>query len=160
MPAGNITASTRYFRPGVTSIVFATSVASQASPTRAEINAGTDLRNEVAAIDGWQVTSNFIDTPDLGSRFTSRVAGRISADDSSITFYASSNSVDVRSLLPRDTTGYVLMMDEGDFAGRKMDVFKVTVAAAPKQRSVDDPSQIQVQFAITAVPSENVTIPA
>ena len=159
MPAGNITASTRYFRPGVTSIVWATSVSNQASPTRGEINAGTDLRNEVSAIDGWQVTSNFIDAPDLGSRFTQRIAGRIAADDSSITFYASSNSVDVRSLLVRDSQGYILMMDEGDVTGRKMDVFKVTIASAPKQRSIDDPSQIQVQFAITAVPSENVTIP-
>lgn len=160
MPAGNITASTRYFRPGTTSIVFATSVATQSSPTRAEINAGTDLRNEVAAVDGWAPTSEFLETPDLGTRFTSRVAGRISADDSSLTFYSSLNSVDVRSLLPRDTTGFILFMDEGDTAGRKMDVFKVTVASAPKMRSIDDVSQIQVTFAITASPSENVTIPA
>ena len=160
MPAGNTTTSTRYFRPGVTSIVWVISVSNQASPTRAEINGGTDLRNEVSAIDGWQVTSNFIDAPDLGSRFTQRIAGRIAADDSSITFYASQNSVDVRGILVRDSTGYILMMDEGDTPGRKMDVFKVTVASAPKQRAIDDPSQIQVQFAITAVPSENVTIPA
>jgi|SRR5215216_176020 len=160
MAAPNITATTRYFRPGVTSIVFATSVASQASPTRAEINAGTDLRNEVSAIDGWAPTSEFLDAPDLGTRFTSRVAGRISVDDSSLTFYASLTSVDVRSLLPRDATGYILFMDEGDVAGRKMDVFKVTVASAPKLRAIDDVSQIQVSFSITASPSENVTIPA
>lgn len=160
MAAPNITASTRYFRPGVTSIVFCTSVGTQASPTRAEINAGTDLRNEVAAIDGWAPTSEFLDAPDLGSRFTSRVAGRITADDSSLTFYASLNSVDVRSLLPRDTTGFILFMDEGDVSGRRMDVFKVTVASAPKQRSIDDVSQIQISFSITASPSENVVIPA
>jgi len=88
------------------------------------------------------------------------VAGRISVDDSSLTFYASLTSVDVRSLLPRDTTGFILFMDEGDVAGRKMDVFKVTVASAPKLRAIDDVSQIQVSFSITASPSENVTIPA
>lgn len=160
MPASAMTVSTRYFRPGVTKIVFASSVATQASPTRAEINAGTDLSGEIAAIDGWQVTSEFIDTPDLGNRFTSKIAGRISADDSSLTFYSSLNSVDVRTLLPRDTTGFILFMDEGDVATRKMDVFKVTVASAPKQRDLEDPSRIQVQFSITASPSENVTIPA
>jgi hypothetical protein len=160
VPASPITASTRYFRPGTTKVNFLTTVANQASPTRAEINAGTDLSPEVASVEGWQITSEFIDTPDLASRFTSKIAGRITADDSSINFYASSNSVDVRSLLPRDTTGYILWLDEGDVSGRKMDVYKVTVASAPKLRAMEDPAQIQVQFTITAQPSENVTIPA
>lgn len=51
-------------------------------------------------------------------------------------------------------------MDEGDVSGRKMDVFKVTVASTPKQRDLDNAAQIQIAFAITAAPSENVTIPA
>lgn|SRR4051794_1841073 len=159
MPATPITASTRYFRPGTTKIVFASTLASKAAPTRAEINAGTDLSGEIASIEGWQVTSDFIDTPDLGTRFTSKVAGRISADDSSLSMYASVNSIDVRSLLPRDTNGYILIFDEGDVAGRKADVFPVTVASAPKQRGMEDPAQISVQFSITSTPAENVTIP-
>lgn len=160
MPATPITASTRYFRPGTTKVDFLTTVANQAAPTRAEINAGTDLSPEVASVEGWMVNSAFLETPDLASRFTGKLAARITADDSSINFYASSNSVDVRSLLPRDTTGYILWLDEGDVAGRKMDVFKVTVASAPKQRAIEDTAQIQIQFVVTAQPSENVTIPA
>lgn len=160
MPASPITASTRYFRPGTTRVVYAPTVANIASPTRAEINAGTDLSGEVASIDGWQVSSAFVETPNLADRFTGKVAGRITADDSSLNMYASSNSVDVRSLLPRDTTGYVLFMDEGDVAGRKMDVYKIVVGSAPKQRAMEDPAQIQIQFVIVSAPSENVTIPA
>jgi hypothetical protein len=160
VPAPNITASIRYFRPGITRFVFCASVANKASPTRAEINAGTDLSNEVGEINGFQVTSAFDDAPDLGSRFAPKIGKRITADDSSLNFYSSSNSVDVRSLLPRDTVGFVLIMDEGDTAGRKMDVFPVVVAAAPKQRGMEDTAMIQVQFAITSQPSENVTIPA
>jgi len=139
---------------------FLTTVANQAAPTRSEINAGTDLSPEVASVEGWMVNSAFIETPDLASRFVGKLAARISADDSSINFYASSNSVDVRSLLPRDTTGYILWLAEGDAAGRRMDVFKVTVASAPTPRAVSDPAQIQIQFVVTAQPSENVTIPA
>jgi hypothetical protein len=160
MPATPITASTRYARFGVTKVVFAPAVANILSPTRAEINAGTDLSGEVAEISGFQVTSNFIDTPDLGSAFTSKIAGRTSSDDSSITMYASSNSVDVRALLPRGTAGFLIWFDEGDVPTRKADCYKITVGSIAKDRSLDDPSKIVVSVAITSTPTENFTIPA
>jgi hypothetical protein len=160
MPASPMTSSTRYFRPGVTQVSYVPTIATQSAPTRAELNAGTALGGEISAIEGWQVTSNFLDSPDLASTFISKVASSTAADDSSLTFYASVNSIDVRSLLPRGTTGYIVFLDESDTAGRKMDVFKIIVAAAPKQRDLDSLAQIQVQFSVVAAPSENVTIPA
>jgi hypothetical protein len=160
MPASAITASTRYFRPGLTHVSYLPACANIASPTRAELNAGTDLSPEIADVNGWQVESNFLDVPDLGSTFTAKLAARTSASDSSLTFYASSNSVDVRALLPRGTSGFIVWLDESDVAGRKMDVFPVTVGSAPKDRSIEDPAKIVVNFAITRVPSENVVIPA
>lgn len=160
MPATPMTSSTRYYRPGVTQVSYVPTIATQAAPTRAELNAGTALGGEVSAIDGWQVTSNFIDAPDLASTFISKVASSTEAGDSSLTFYASSNSIDVRALLPRGTAGYIVFLDESDVAGKKMDVFKILVAAAPKQRDLGELAQIQVQFSIVSAPSENVTIPA
>jgi len=160
MPAGNITASTRYVRYGLTRVVFAPAVANVLSPTRAEINAGTDLSNEVESVNGFQVQSNFVDTPDLGTVFTGKLAGRTSADDSSITCYASSNSIDVRTLLPRGTTGFILWFDEGDVAGRKADCYPITVGSIPKDRDVEAAARIIVNVAITRTPTENFTIPA
>ena len=138
MAAPNITASTRYARFGVTRVVYALTISNYLSPTRAEINAGTDLSNEVAEIAGFQVNSNFIDTPDLASSFTPKIAGRTASDDSSITMYASVNSVDVRGILPRGTTGYLMWFDEGDVAGRKFDVYPITVGSIAKERTTDD----------------------
>lgn len=160
MPATAITASTRYYRPGITQVDYLPACANKAAPTRSEINAGTDLSREVNAIDGWQPTSNFLDAPDLVSSFVPKVAGSVEAGDSSLTFYASSNSVDVRALLPRGTTGFVLMLDESDTAGRKMDVYPVTVGSQQKIRDIGDVAKIQISFAITSAPAENVTIPA
>jgi hypothetical protein len=159
--APNITASTRYARFGVTRVVYALTVSNYNSPTRAEINAGTDLSNEVAEIDGFQVVSGFIETPDLGTSFTSKIAGRTSSDDSSVTMYASVNSVDVRTLLPRGTTGYFMWFDEGDVPGRKFDIYPITVGSVAKERSTgDDPARLVVSVAITRQPAENVTVPA
>lgn len=161
MPASPITASTRYFDVGLTKVYYCPAVANPDAPTRAELDAGTDLSPEIAEIDGWSVTSNQIQTPDFGTRFVAQIAGRIEASDSSITFYASSNSVDVRGLLPRDTTGFIVWLDGGDVSGQKMDVYPVTVTSVSKMRSAgSEAARIQVSFSITAEPSEDVTIPA
>lgn len=156
-----ITASTRYFDVGRTKVYYLPAVSVPASPTRAEMNAGTDLSPEIAEIAGWSVTSNQIATPDFANRYTAQIAGRIESAASSITFYASLTSVDVRALLPRDTTGFILWLDGGDIATHKMDVYPVTVTSVSKMRSAAaDAARIQVSFSITAAPSENVTIPA
>lgn len=160
MPAPAITASVRYVRYGITRVVFAPAVANILSPTRAEINAGTDLSGEVESVNGFQVTSNFIETPDLLNMFTGKLAARTTADDSSITMYASSNSTDVRSLLPRGTTGFIMWFDEGDVAGRKYDVYPITVGSIPKDRDIEAAARIVVNVAITRTPSENITVPA
>lgn len=160
MPATPMTASTRYFRPGFTKVTFAPAVANILSPTRAEINAGSELSGEIADSSGWGAEQNFIDLPDLGTVFTAQLGGRVTAPSSSLTFYASSNSIDVRALLPRGTTGFIIWFDEGDVATRKADCFAVTVGAVSKERGIEDPAKITVNFAVTRTPTENFTVPA
>lgn len=161
MAAPAIVASTRYARFGITSVVYALTVSNYLSPTRAEINAGTDLRNEVAEISGFVLSQGFIQTPDLATSYTPQILGRRSAEESSITMYASVNSVDVRGVLPRGTTGYLMWFDEGDVPGRKYDVFPITVGSIGKERSTgDDASRLVVNVAITREPAENLTVPA
>jgi hypothetical protein len=156
-----ITATTRYFDVGKTKVYFLPTVSNLNAPTRAEMNAGTDLSPEVADVAGWSVKSNLIQTPDFATRFVSQIAGRIEAEDSSLTFYASSDSVDVRSLLPRDTNGFIMWLDGGDVPTHKADVYPVTVTAVSKMRSAgSDPARIQISFSITRSPGQDVTIPA
>lgn len=160
MPATAAPAATRYFQPGTTKVVVLPSIASLATgATRAEINAGTDVSGDVAAINGFQVNSNQIDTPDLGGRFTKRVPGRLAADDSSITFYADVAGADIRTVLQRDQNTHIGIMDGGDVAGRKADYFKVTVASVGKVRDMEDAPRLNVTFTITDY-GENKTIPA
>jgi hypothetical protein len=160
MPATPITPAVRYARFGVTKVYYCPTIANPAAPTRGELNAGTDLSGDVAEISGFQVESAFIDVPDLGSAYTSKVIGRTNSDASSVTMYASSNSIDVSALLPRGTTGFLVWLDGGDVAGRKMDVYKITVGSVPKDRSLEEAGRLIVNVAITTTPSENVTIPA
>src|SRR6266508_2991613 len=156
-----LAASVRYFRPGTTKVKWATTIVTYTAPTRTEINNATELSGEIAELNGWQVVSDTVPTPDLGTRFVPKIAGRINADDSSISFYASSTGfTDARSVLPRDTTGFLIVMDGGDVATTgRMDVFPATVTSVPKLRALADPAHVQVTFAITRVPAEDVVIP-
>lgn len=161
MAPPELTSSTRYFDPEITKVYFVSTIADKSAPTRTEIDAGTDVSGEIAEIEGWQVTSNNIGTPDLGTRFTGSTPGRLTAEDSSLTFYADQGGQDVRTIMPRDTNGYILWMDGGDVQGNKMDVYPVRVSSNAKMRSLEDEaSRIQVQFAITSAPAEDVDVPS
>jgi hypothetical protein len=161
MPATPITPASRFFRPGITKVSWIVSIANIASPTRLELNAGSDLSKDVADISGWMVSGQKIDTPDLNSRFVSNIPGLTSADESAITFYAGETGADVRTLMPRDTAGYIVWLDGGDVAGRKMDVFPVRVLSVGKVRSMGaEAARLTIQYAVTSEPAENVTIPA
>lgn len=160
MAATPIAKTTRFFAPEVTKICFLPTVANKNAPTRSEINAGKDLSGEVSAVNGFTVTSGLIDAPDYGSRFTSRNPGRTEVADSSLTFYQSQDTNDIRTVLPRNTTGFILMMWGGDVPTQKMDVFPVTVTSAGKSIPDNADADITVAFAITSVPAEDVTIPA
>ncbi|MEU5284121.1 hypothetical protein AB0G97_08890 [Streptomyces sp. NPDC020755] len=155
-----IQASVRYYRRGITRVLWVPTIAAPASPTRAELSAGTALEGETGAMDGWQTTSETVPTPALGSRFTPVVGGAITAADSSLTFWASKTGDDVRALLVREAVGFIVWMDEGDVPTQTMDVYPVTVTAQAKVRELDSAAQIMCQFAITSEPEENVTIPA
>ena len=159
MAAPAISASTRYIPEGVTHYYYVPSIANTASPTRSELNAGTDLTPEVAAAGDWAINGNAVAAPDLASLFDSQVSGKTSMGTTTLDMYASSNSTDVRQLLPRGTTGYVVKFPEGDVSGRTMDVFKVTVLAQPKPTNMGNPSVIQLQFVVNKTPNENVTVP-
>lgn len=160
MAATAITPSVRYRALGNLHIIFAPAIASLSSPTRSEINAGTDLTGEVAEWAGFTTTSEKIDTPDLASPFVSSIPGSQTAEDSSITTYASTTGTALATLLPRNTSGYILLMDQGDTPTKTMDVYPVQVASLVKVRALDAATMLRIDLNITRAPAENVTIPA
>lgn len=161
MAAPAITASTRFTSRGSTKVYWVGTIANQASPTRTELNNGTDLSPQLMDAKGWAVKSNQIDTPDLANRYTSTIPGIITAEDSTITMYTSKNGIDSRTLMARDTVGFIVWLDGGDVAGYKMDVYPVTVSSVSKTRQADGGSAdtLVFSYAITGQPSENISVP-
>lgn len=162
MPSTPIAAITKYTARGSSAACWLPACANIASPTRAEINAGTDLSGQVADASGWSVSSSQIETPDLATRYTSTIPGVISADDSSLTMYADLEGVDAGVLMARDTVGFIAWFDGGDVPGNKCRIFPVTVSSVSHQTSVDGSAAdtLMFSYAITSEPAENVTVPA
>ncbi len=158
---GALATSERYFAPEFTKVHFLTTIAdADLEATRVEITAGTDLSGEVRDMSGWQVKSNDIATPGL-SDFTGSIPGRTSVEKSSITFYGDRHGDDVRAVLSRGLTGFIVIMDHGDVPTDPMDVFPVRVGSVGKPRSTGEESyQLVVEFSITRKPAVDVPIPA
>lgn len=161
MVATPISASTRYVNVGTTVVYWVPAIANKNSPTRIELNAGTNLVNENSAADGWKTTSDQVETPTMATRFTAKIPGRISADDSSLTMYRDLGGTDAIGLMPVDQNGFVVWLDGGDVAGRKMDVFPVRVASHGKTRSTEgkEAATVEISYSITDQPAENLIIP-
>ena len=159
MPPTPLTPTVRYIPPGTRKIYWVTTIATYTAPTRAELNAGIDLSAEVANVTGFTVTSATVPTPDLSSRFASEIPGTITAASCALSIYASNTSSDVRTVLPRGTIGYVVILWEGDITGQRMDVFPATVTASAVNASETAAELVDVSFSITKVPANNVLIP-
>lgn len=160
MAATPITTVDRYFPTGITKYYWIPDLLDPENPTRLELDAGIDLSPQIAEVDGFTVSSDEIEVPDINSRFTSKIGGRISADDSSLVMYANRNGVDVRAILPRGEAGYIGRLGGGDVAAYKMDIFPVTVISLSKAFGTDDEAaQITVQFSVSSEPIEDVAIP-
>jgi hypothetical protein len=155
--------SERFVRRGVSKYHFLPVVAAaNLHPTRAEITAGTDLSAHVADVNGFMLENQTVDTPDMGSKFTSKIPGIDQAPDSNFVCYEYVDAETIEELLPKGTVGFVVIMRKGDQAGSaSMDTFPVMVASRPAEHSGgNDPARQTVNFAITGTPALDVPVPA
>lgn len=159
MPPTPLTPTTRYLAVGIRKCYFVPTIANYLAPTRAELNAGTDLSAEMQTATGWSLQGSTLDTPDMGTTFTSQVPGRRTSPTNDITFYMSQNSNDVRSLLPQNTNGFVVWLWEGDISGQKMDVFPVRVITQANDANPENAGSTVISFAVTKIPAIYVSIP-
>ena len=156
-------ATERFFQPGISKVYWIPTIADAETliPTRAEIDAGTDLSDEIANISGFTVTTAMISTPDYGKRFSGQISGRTSVAESSLSFHADRQGDDVRTVLARGDRGFLLFADHGDALDMPADVYPAEVSSLGKVRSVTDTDlQLTVMFAITKQPAEDISLPA
>ncbi|MFF7631473.1 phage tail tube protein [Streptomyces cyaneofuscatus] len=153
----------RFNRKGVTKILFAETIASTSyMPTLVEVTGAEDYTKAIAAVDGFSIENQEIETPDMDSTFVSKIPGDDSAADSSLTFYEDDVTDDIETDLAKGTTGFILIARKGKAAGTKgLDVYPVRVASTSATITADnEAAKITTRFSITDRPLLNATIPA
>lgn len=150
----------RFFQPGITVVREVPIIVNINAPTRAELTAGTIITSHVRGQDGFSLTSGQLDTPDMSSRFPSKIGGMLEVDDSSLRCYASRDGVDIRTVFARGDVTHIVLQYGGDVATNPMDVFPVEVIGVPKESSMDQAFGVRIQFSITSEPAIDVPTPA
>lgn len=154
--------TTRYISPEVTKVYWLTAVELLDAPDRDELDAVTsvDLSGEIATMTGWEVAADRVAVPDLGTRKTGRISGRVNPGDAQIAFYASQDTADIRDLLQRGDRGLIYILDGGDVEGQKGRGFQVEVSAVTPTTGVagTEGERVMVDFSITDW-AEQITIP-
>lgn len=149
-----LSTGTAFVRQGIARIYIVPTIANIASPTRAELTAGTDVTQNCTNMTTWIPNQNFANRAVMGSQVVGTIAGTANFPTQTLSFEAGANSVDIRSLLSwtpgqQPSTKFIVFLNEGDIAGQLMDVFKVTVGVVGSQRVMGDTeAQIDVAFGV------------
>lgn len=162
MAPQKLAATNRYISPEVTKVYLVQTVATLAEPTREELDDVTsyDLSDEIAAMTGWEIAADRVAVPDLGTKKTGRITGRINPGDGQISFYADQETGDIRDVLTRGDLRYIYILDGGDVPGQKGRGFDVEVSSITPTVGVagTEGERIMVDFSIRDW-AEEVTIP-
>lgn len=135
-----------------------------AGPTRAQINAATELTDfNLSTVGGWATRANYTDFPLFRTSVAARISTGETFEDSEMVFGADlggrSANNDIRTELTKGDTGHVLIMDGGDVAAFKADLFQVTVDSVTAVRAVGNVNSIRVAFSIQGT-WPNLAVPA
>lgn len=162
--------SERYIPSGVSKVVVAPAVANLAAPTRSEINAGTvlsapgvDQTDGLIALEGFESESSNITTPDVSSDFDTTIPGRESASDGKISCYDPDDGVSAkRTALAEGTVAVVIIMKNGDVAGRRCQCWPIRVSALNDSQVNADNSAATWTAAVTFPrrPRKDAVVPA
>lgn len=152
----------KYMRRGTSKFYFLETIAAGTMiPTRTELSAGTEFSEFIAAMDGWTVANNEIETPNMADTYDSTIPGSDKADTSTFTFYEDEVGAEIEEMLAKGTTGYVVILRKGDVpANNSMDVFPIRVASQSPQYTADnEAAKFVVTCSITSRPVQGAPVP-
>lgn len=150
-----------FFRRGLSKIHFVPSVANPAAPTRAEIDAGTDLSPGIAEISGFNFANSPIMTPKLSTTFTTQILGEDTSDASSLTFYDDDTDDEMRAAVVKGTVGVLVFFPYGDVTGARAETWPTVSAGANDQWTMaNEAAKFVASFGIREAPEQEAVVPA
>lgn len=152
MAATPIDLVSRFIRTETSKFVLCDRIASTSgAATRAEIDAGVDITDDLATVEGFQESTNFLDTPDFGSLTTTSIVGRSPSISGTFTMYGDATGGDIREQVTRLDEKTLIVMDNGDTPTDPMDVFNIVVGAVAPTYDGDNPMMVAVSASVAGI---------
>src|SRR5436190_14783997 len=155
---------TRFNRRGTEKWYLVTTIANQAAPTAAEINAGVLVSPYLRSLSGFTSEVEDLDAADQSSSFNKTIPGGETPENSSMTFYASDTLADgeetTRAAFVQGTQRYMVAVPRGTvLAAAKCDVFPVRIKSNNDDKTVENAAATYtVGMSIYTLPSKQVAI--
>lgn len=153
----------KYSRRGTSIFLWVPTIASTAYlPTRTELSAGTNITGAIAAINGFTLTNQPIDAPDMADTFDAQITGNDKADSSDLTLYEDEVEADLETLLAKGENGFIVILRKGDIPeNASMDVYPIEIASqSPAYTTDNDAAKFSVVFTINDRPVQGAPVPA
>lgn len=150
----------RYVWRGVARVYWLPAVANPAAPTRAEINAGTNLTPSLFAVSGFVAEADIHPLPSLLSDFVAESVGvRRTRGGNALALYENKTSQTVRAAVAEGTAGFVVIVPYGDVVARRCETWPAKVATLASGFG-EDIARFRAIFAVTAAPTRDAVLPA
>jgi hypothetical protein len=159
MMATPLVESTVYSYKATARVFWSTDITDIENVTRTELDDATDLSCELGDILGWEIQADKIDAASWGV-FAAQRIGKVVVPQSQLLLRADLDGVDIRTVLSRGVSGWVLILPTGDVEARPMNVLPVTVNFMSQSVRMRGVAYVLADFAVTSRPAENVAIPA
>lgn len=158
----------RWIPDSKSKVTFCPGISNLAAPTSGELAAGTVLCTPGTYVNaglkelaGFETTQEFKAMQDLSTRVDSKLAGRLSLPDASLTFFDDDASSTIRTALTEGTVGFLVLMPYGQTTGKRCEVWPVTIGSLNNSQLVagSDPATFMVAVAVTSQPNKVAVLP-
>lgn len=158
----------RWIPDAKSKVTFCPGVANLAAPTSGELAAGTVLCTPgtyitagLKEMSGFETTQEFKVMQDVATRVDSKLAGRQSLPDASMTFFDDDASSTIRTALAEGSVGFLVIMPYGQVTGKRCQVWPCTIGALNDSQIIagGDPATFMVAVAVTSQPNKLAVLP-
>ncbi|MEA2703907.1 MAG: hypothetical protein QOD63_1852 [Actinomycetota bacterium] len=146
---------------GLARVYIVPAVAVRTAPTRAEINAGTNLTASVAGISGFALENQVREFAPVGAAFTEQRAGVDKVTGPcTLTLYEQKTTATIRAAVVKGSVGFVILVPYGDVVARRCEVWPVRVVTVATLWETTAAITFRAVFAPSAAPSQSAVLPA
>lgn len=152
----------QFIRRGVSRYLLVKSIADPENPTKAEIEAGTDITCAIAGVNGWGYSRDMLSVPNACSMFDTSLPAGIKVDDSSLVFHEDRENDEIIVELGEEGDRYFpVFCPKGVGDGKPITIYQTQYAGLSRNYnlSTSEHATIEAKFAHVGKPIET-TYPA